>query len=268
MDQHITTFAVPGELDKARLILEQRNLPFQVISAAPAYARVGTAALIVEQKVKSEFYLNGPPDFICSGWVEYRPLAVELPTDNPPHFPEDVFGEARIMVFQPCVADAARVRSIAHISGDLSPALPYLNAVMPEASYNPHSQILSYMANRRMVSLYPRRITVAKADDLFDLWKMLESIRIRVNECWARRHELQPSDEMRKKPPALEIFSRLPKTNCGKCGENTCLAFAVKLWNGQAGPRECPEVFGGNFRWMEEALLQICTGWGASQGSV
>ncbi|MCD4804854.1 MAG: hypothetical protein K8R07_04170, partial [Desulfobacterales bacterium] len=27
----------------------------------------------------------------------------------------------------------------------------------------------------------------------------------------------------------IEIFKKLPKTNCGKCGVPTCLAFAMKL---------------------------------------
>ena len=33
----------------------------------------------------------------------------------------------------------------------------------------------------------------------------------------------------------IEIFKKLPKTNCGECGVPTCLAFAMKLAAGQAG---------------------------------
>ncbi|MCJ7797740.1 MAG: hypothetical protein MUQ56_13445, partial [Thermoleophilia bacterium] len=32
----------------------------------------------------------------------------------------------------------------------------------------------------------------------------------------------------------LDIFKQLPKTNCGKCGVPTCLAFAMKLAQKQA----------------------------------
>ncbi len=38
----------------------------------------------------------------------------------------------------------------------------------------------------------------------------------------------------------LEIFKLLPKTNCGKCGVPTCLAFAMKLAQKKAELKECP----------------------------
>lgn len=41
---------------------------------------------------------------------------------------------------------------------------------------------------------------------------------------------------------ALEIFKLLPKTNCGKCGVPTCLAFAMRLANKQTELSACPDV--------------------------
>jgi len=43
-------------------------------------------------------------------------------------------------------------------------------------------------------------------------------------------------------PTAIEIFKHLPKTNCGKCGLATCLAFAMQLANGKAKLESCPFV--------------------------
>jgi len=40
----------------------------------------------------------------------------------------------------------------------------------------------------------------------------------------------------------IEIFKKLPKTNCGECGVPTCLAFAMKLAAGQAELSACPYV--------------------------
>jgi acetyl-CoA decarbonylase/synthase complex subunit gamma len=40
----------------------------------------------------------------------------------------------------------------------------------------------------------------------------------------------------------LEIFKQLPKTNCKDCGMPTCLAFAMKVAQGQAGLDQCPHV--------------------------
>ncbi len=40
----------------------------------------------------------------------------------------------------------------------------------------------------------------------------------------------------------LDIFKKLPKTNCKECGFPTCLAFAMKLAAGQAELDKCPYV--------------------------
>lgn len=40
----------------------------------------------------------------------------------------------------------------------------------------------------------------------------------------------------------LDIFKKLPKTNCGECGVPTCLAFAMRLAAGQATLDACPYV--------------------------
>jgi acetyl-CoA decarbonylase/synthase complex subunit gamma len=40
----------------------------------------------------------------------------------------------------------------------------------------------------------------------------------------------------------LDIFKQLPRTNCGKCGVPTCLAFAMKLAQKQASLDQCPTV--------------------------
>ncbi len=40
----------------------------------------------------------------------------------------------------------------------------------------------------------------------------------------------------------IEIYKKLPKTNCGECGVPTCMAFAMKLAAGQAELAACPHV--------------------------
>jgi acetyl-CoA decarbonylase/synthase complex subunit gamma len=40
----------------------------------------------------------------------------------------------------------------------------------------------------------------------------------------------------------LDIFKKLPKTNCKDCGQSTCLAFAMAMAGGKAGIDQCPHV--------------------------
>lgn len=41
---------------------------------------------------------------------------------------------------------------------------------------------------------------------------------------------------------ALDIFKHLPKSNCGKCGHPTCLAFSMQMAAKKADLNDCPEV--------------------------
>ena len=40
----------------------------------------------------------------------------------------------------------------------------------------------------------------------------------------------------------IQIFKRLPKTNCKECGKLTCLAFAMDLTAGEVDLSECPHL--------------------------
>ena len=47
---------------------------------------------------------------------------------------------------------------------------------------------------------------------------------------------------MRKKIGPFDIYEYLPGLNCGDCGEETCIAFALKLLGRQAKLGECPRL--------------------------
>lgn len=263
MAEFITTFAQRGEFEKARKALDDLRLPYEVVSPDPGYARVGAPAVVVAPEARAALAQRREA-FVCAGWVDYRPAAIAVPDALPSAFAEDIFGTAAVMVLAPCVADETKIRVIAHITGDLTEVFPYMNAQMETASYNPHGPTFSFLEAYRMVILYPRRIAIAKADEIVDAWRILEAVRVRANETWARRGEIEPSYEMRRKPPVLEIYKRLPMTNCRQCGEATCLAFAIRVQAGDADVRDCVPVFSGDQAHRREALLEICRGLGVN----
>jgi ArsR family metal-binding transcriptional regulator len=258
----VTTFPRTDQFEKAKACLDARGLPYRVISPSPVYARVGAPGLVVEEEVKATLSRDDEQSFVCSGWVDFRPSGVLVTGEPAKSYAEDVFGSCAVMVLAPCVADTTKIRLIAHLSKDIAPVFPYLNTAMPQCSFNPHSSIVTFMESYRMISLYAWRLTVAKADDLVDAWRVLEKIRCLVNDTWARRASIVPSDELRRRPPALEIFKRLPGTNCRQCGEQSCMAFAVGVWNGELLPSLCTPTFDGAHRHLKDPLLQICAGLG------
>ena len=259
------TFPRRSEFDKVKAALDGLGLSYEVIWPDPGFAQVGAGALVLDEEAHKAFYARHPHDITCSGWVNYRPAGVVVPGEAPGHYDEDVFGLAAVMVLAQCVADMTRIRFIAHLSGNLAEVFPYMNAVMQEASYNQAGPTFTFMDGYRMISVYPRRIAVAKADDIVDGWRTLEAIRRRANEVWRRRGEIEPSYEMREKPPALEIFKRLPRTNCKACGEQTCLAFAIQVYMGELPVGRCKPVFAGESGHLKDALVEVCAGLGVAE---
>jgi acetyl-CoA decarbonylase/synthase complex subunit gamma len=55
----------------------------------------------------------------------------------------------------------------------------------------------------------------------------------------------------------LSIYKYLPKTNCGKCGEKTCIAFASQLIERRAQISNCPEFDKPEYRQKKEQLVAV-----------
>ncbi len=139
----------------------------------------------------------------------------------------------------PCMADEKKIRLIAYFNRDITEILPYLNAVMKGASYNKGASTLTFAKDRRLINLYNIKITVAKADDIIDAWKVLDGIKDLINKTHRDKGSIKPNYEEKVKVTALQIYGWLPKSNCKACGEATCLAFACKLLQGEQKLSKC-----------------------------
>ncbi len=76
----------------------------------------------------------------------------------------------------------------------------------------------------------PYHITLAKIEDEKEAEELLKWLKDLINETYeqtrARSNLTIPWQQISRHSI---IFKLLPGTNCKKCGEPTCLAFAVKL---------------------------------------
>ncbi len=265
MEKLLTTFPKAEEFDKAVAVFKSLGISHEVISPGRAYSKVGVPALVVEAEDVRLLSDRKRIDFIASGWVDYRPASGKIPEEEPASFKDGIFTGCAIMVLAPCVADYKKLRLIVHTASNIEDSFPYLNAEMPSGTYTHETKTFTFMDGYRMISLYGHRITLAKTDDIVDTWRLLEKIRCMVNEIWSRRSQIQPSYELRQKPPALEIYKRLPGTNCRLCGQKTCMAFAMFLWRGEAHPSQCRPIFEGEHGDLKEPLMAICAGLGISE---
>ncbi len=258
----LTTFTDPREFERAAALLDAHGIDHTLISPDPAYRRVGCPAVVLRDRAKATFLESAGTDILSTGWVDFRQPVQPVPDETPPEYNEDIVGRVAIVVLAPCVADHDRLRLTAHVSGDVADALPYLNAEMAQSSYVSKLPVFTFMDGHRMLSLFRDRVGIAKADDIVDAWASLERLRCMVNDVWSRRDAITPSFELRRRPPALEIYKRLPGTNCKACGAPSCTAFAWAVWRGETEPKRCLPVFEGDRGDLKDALLSICSGLG------
>jgi len=87
--------------------------------------------------------------------------------------------------------------------------------------------------------------------------KILEWLKQEINEAWENRGKIEPVFENAPRPSILEILKNLPRTNCGDCGQPTCMAFAVQLAEGARGVEDCLQLGEQNNEKLEEYLRQF-----------
>ncbi len=131
------------------------------------------------------------------------------------------------------MADEKKIRLIGYFDRDITEILPYLNTVIKGASYNKGASTLTFAKERRLINLYNIKVTIAKADDILDAWKVLDEVKRIINTTHENKNTIKPNYDEKIKVTALQIYGWLPKSNCRACGEATCLAFAVKILQGE-----------------------------------
>ena len=157
----------------------------------------------------------------------------------------------------PCLAEPSKIRFHAQPSADLRDVLPYLNAVLAGAIYNHAALALTFTKEHRIICLHPHLITCAKADDLDDARAVLVWLTNLINDTWARRAEITPSYERRERLTPLGIYKLLPRTNCGRCGFPTCLAFAAEVSAERRSIIQCGPLLSADWVHNRRLLCQM-----------
>ncbi len=237
----IIVFANQDEGLKAQYILASKNIDFKHISTlavvVPSEMRQEICRLLIDEAV----LISGYYPFL---YRDYEEEFFKKAQDyKQPLGGEDFLKTITLCYVAPCMADETKIRLIAYFNRDISEILPYLNAVIKGASYNKHASILTFPKLRRLINLYNIKIAIAKADDIIDAWQVLDGIKALINETYKNRDKIKPNYEEKVKVTALQIYGWLPKSNCKACGEATCLAFAVKLLQGEQRLENCRPLF-------------------------
>lgn len=145
-----------------------------------------------------------------------------------------------------CDSNAKGVHCFVHLENDISEVLPFLNSRLGGFVYTQDPPSLTLKHYGKLLTFHPEKIAVNALKNQQEAEKIADWLFREVNETWERRAEIQPSTDSAKQPTLIEILKLLPKTNCRRCNEPTCMVFAAKVVEGVKNERDCPEIIAEN----------------------
>ncbi len=149
--------------------------------------------------------------------------------------------EYRKEIFRPeCNPNFQSLHCIARLDRDIAEVLPYLNSSLGGDSYTKEPPSVTFKAHGKLITIHGDRIAVNALKDEAEADKILEWLKQEINQAWENRKKIKPSYESLSKPLILEVLKLLPRTNCRRCGQPTCMVFAILVAEGAKGPEDCP----------------------------
>jgi len=129
----------------------------------------------------------------------------------------------------PCLAEPGKIIVIGNPSRKLDEVLPYLATLPNVIAYNPETCTLTLRRQPGFISLYSDKAYITKVKDTEEGLELFGALVDAINATWENRAELVAMTTRKRSPRPLDIWTLLPQTNCKKCGEATCMAFACIL---------------------------------------
>lgn len=145
----------------------------------------------------------------------------------------------RIQQTSPCFSDARRIRVVASLPRNIEELFPYLNAVL-RGNYDREAKSFTFSYEDRPVVLEPTLMTLGKTEDLAKAKEVFDRVIRIINRVYAEMDRIVPATEPQLQLSPLSLYRHLPRTNCRKCGELTCLAFAAGVVQGNRKLDDCP----------------------------
>lgn len=141
-----------------------------------------------------------------------------------------------------CNPGAMAVHCFALLDQDVGEVLPYLNTVLGGFEYIQDPPSVTFKAQGKLITVHGRKIAINALKDESEAHKIVQWLQREINHAWEHRAGIVPSCKSAPRPQLLEVLKLLPKTNCKKCGQPTCMVFAVQVVDGGRGAEQCPQL--------------------------
>lgn len=156
-----------------------------------------------------------------------------------------------------CLADPNKIRFTANFDRDVAETFPYLNAILPGAIYNHPGKTLTLHRDGRLLTIYALKVEAAKIENRDDAQDVVRWIVGLINECHRKRATIKPNFERRERLGVIDIVKLLPGTNCKRCGQPTCLAFAAFLAAERVSIMICTDIFLSDYSERRKELITL-----------
>lgn len=194
----------------------------------------------------------------CKGVLPFLPFKKDVPhAPSPSGKWAEIVGHLRMDVVRPSFTAPSKFRVEIAFQRNPAKLIPILARLIRGGSFRPDVPILAFEEEHRLVVISPRKLVICRADDLLDIWIMLRCAVELVCAGWDRRLTLEPEREPRQGIGAIEIFKRLPGTDCRQCGLSSCMEFAMTLLMGRRRLSQCAPLEHHGARRHRAALMWI-----------
>jgi ArsR family metal-binding transcriptional regulator len=128
-----------------------------------------------------------------------------------------------------CMPTSTKFNAIIDLETDIGDLLPYLATEIRGCTYFHGTNELNYMERGHIIAIRPKQITVTALQDEVAARQVCEELKRMINGVHERRHSITPTLRKQARVDPLTVYRELPQTNCGECGETTCMAFAARV---------------------------------------
>ncbi|MDQ1276847.1 MAG: hypothetical protein QG610_2425 [Euryarchaeota archaeon] len=145
---------------------------------------------------------------------------------------------ARIRQVLPCIADSSRLRVSANMTPPLGGILKLLEPLFPRSNYSERKDSLIIQKGEIITTIYGSgKVSIRMIKNEDEAKEELERLKSIINEAIIKGVAPAPKEKIRV--DLKEVYKHLPQTNCGKCGEQGCYSFAIKLMARQVSLERC-----------------------------
>ncbi len=166
-----------------------------------------------------------------AGTIPLQRINKEVPTAPPPEeCYKEILGDISIDKVSFSLTNPVRFDLEIGFFKNIGDLIPLLPNFIKSGSHVIGSRVFCFNEGDRLICISEDKFILSRIEDLLDIWIILRSCVDLLISAWKRKETLQPVTESNYGVGAIEIYRRLPGTDCGICGCPNCMEFAIKLF--------------------------------------